>query len=72
MVVGAPGLALEHAVKPVEGGRRLGTGCATILFLPVGGDLAQGANLKTPPATPNVVVIVLFYFFWSKTLPSKT
>ena len=61
MVGGAPGLALEHAVKPVEGGRRPGTGCATILFRPAGGDLAQGANLKTPPATPIVVVIVLFF-----------
>ena len=57
MACGAPGLSLGRAVKPVEGGRRLGTGHATTLFLPVGGDLAQGANLKMPPATPNVVVM---------------
>ena len=71
---GAPGLTLGYAVKLAEGAPRLRPGKrvsfasinvvpgrATIQFLPVGGDLAQGVHLKTVSATPNVVVMLLLF-----------
>jgi len=59
MVVGAPGLTLGHAVKRVEGAPRLRPDLATTQVLHVGGNLAQEANLKTPPATHRVVQVIL-------------
>lgn len=59
MVVGASGLILGHAVKRVEGAPRLNPGHATTQVLHVGGNLAQEANLKTPPATHRVVQVIL-------------